>query len=192
MTSSSPLAGSSCLGSGLNPRQIGYILGVFKAYITRVGEGPMPTELKDATGQLIRERAHEYGATTGRPRRCGWFDSVAARLSVRVNGFDGIALTRLDILDTFPSIKMCVAYQVAGKTIENFPDSSVVLQKCQPVYEEMPGWQTPTTDINSFEKLPQGAKNYIKRLEELIQCSCALISTGPRRDQSILTATIPL
>ncbi|MFH1087455.1 MAG: adenylosuccinate synthase [Chloroflexota bacterium] len=191
VTSSSPLAGNSCLGSGLNPRQLGYILGVFKAYITRVGSGPMPTELQDATGELIRETAHEYGATTGRPRRCGWFDAVAARLTVRINGFDGIALTRLDVLDSFPSINVCVAYRIGGRTVDQFPDTAAVLQQCEPVYQEFPGWQTPTSDVTSFEKLPRQARDYITALEELIGCQATLVSVGARRHQSIWKGKIP-
>ena len=148
-TSSSPLAGGGCLGAGLSPTKISHIIGVFKAYCTRVGEGPMPTELKDETGNLIRERAHEYGTTTGRPRRCGWFDAVAARLSTRINGFTGAVVTRLDILDILPSLKICVGYKLDGKTIDYFPSNVTTLEKCQPIYEELPGWQTSTTHIRN-------------------------------------------
>ena len=161
------------------------IIGVFKAYCTRVGEGPMPTELKDETGNLIRERAHEYGTTTGRPRRCGWFDAVAARFSTRINGFTGLAITRLDILDNLPSLKICVGYKLGGKKIDYFPSSVTSLEKCQPIYEELPGWQTPTTHIRKYDELPAKARQYIARLEELTGCPVNLVCVGPERDQTI-------
>ena len=164
-TSSSPLSGEGCLGAGVGPTRISHVLGVFKAYCSRVGAGPMPTELDDETGDLIRERGHEYGTVTGRPRRCGWFDAVAARFSSRVNGFTGAAVTRLDILDAFPVLKICVGYEVDGKTINQFPSRVDILDKCQPVYEELPGWQVPTTDIKEYEQLPPQARQYIARLE---------------------------
>ena len=184
-TSSSPLAGGGCLGAGLGPTKINRILGVFKAYCTRVGSGPMPTELKDETGNLIRERAHEYGTTTGRPRRCGWFDAVAARFSTRINGFTGAAVTRLDILDALPRMKICVGYKLDGKAIDYFPSSIDALEKCQPIYEELPGWQVPITDIREYEQLPPQARQYITRLEELISCPVKLICVGPEREQTI-------
>ena len=145
----------------------------------------MPTELKDETGDLIRERAHEYGTTTGRPRRCGWFDAVAGRFSTRINGFTGVALTRLDILDSLPSLKICVSYELEGKTIDYFPSNIAVLEKCRPVYEELPGWQVPTTHIREYEQLPPEARQYITRLEELIACPVSLICVGPEREQTI-------
>jgi adenylosuccinate synthase len=184
-TSSSPLAGGACLGAGLSPRRIDRILGVFKAYCTRVGSGPMPTELKDETGDMIRERAHEYGTTTGRARRCGWFDAVASRFSNRINGFTGAAVTRLDILDVLPRLKICVGYKLDGKTIEDFPASVAALARCQPVYEELPGWQTPTTDIREYKQLPAEARNYISRIEELAGCPVNLVCVGPGREQVI-------
>ncbi|GAH62432.1 unnamed protein product, partial [marine sediment metagenome] len=153
-TSSSPLAGGGCLGAGLGPTGISRILGVFKAYCTRVGSGPMPTELKDETGDLIRELAHEYGTTTGRPRRCGWFDAVAARFSTRINGFTGAAITRLDVLDTLPRLKICVGYKLDGKTIDYFPGNVAILERCQPVYEELPGWQASISHIRQYGELP--------------------------------------
>ena len=189
-TSSSPLAGGGCLGAGLSPTRIGRILGVFKAYCTRVGGGPMPTEMKDETGDLIRERAHEYGTTTGRPRRCGWFDAVAARFSTRVNGFTGAAITRLDILDVLPRLKICVGYKLDGKTIDYFPASVAALARCQPVYEELPGWQTSTSDIWSYDQLPLQARRYVARLEELAGCPVNLICVGPEREQTIHKMTI--
>ncbi|MDP2931325.1 MAG: adenylosuccinate synthase [Chloroflexota bacterium] len=184
-TSSSPLVAGGCLGSGVSPKRINRILGIFKAYCTRVGEGPFPTELKDATGNMIRERAHEYGTTTGRPRRCGWFDAVAARFSHRINGYTGTAITRLDILDTLPTLKICVAYKVDGKVLNDFPASVTTLAKCQPIYEDIPGWQTPISHIRQFNKLPLNARNYIKRLEELISCPVNLICVGAEREQTI-------
>jgi len=184
-TSSSPLAGGGCLGAGLGPTRISRILGVFKAYCTRVGGGPMPTELKDETGELIRERAHEYGTTTGRPRRCGWFDAVAARFSTRINGFTGVAITRLDILDAFPRLKICVGYKLDGRTIDYFPGSIADLEKCQPIYEELAGWQAPTNHIRDYGQLPPKARQYIARLEELISCPANLISVGAGREQTI-------
>jgi len=184
-TSSSPLAGEGCLGSGIGPTRINSILGVFKAYCTRVGAGPIPTELEDETGDLIRERAHEYGTVTGRPRRCGWFDAVAARFSTRVNGFTGAAITRLDILDTLPRLKICVGYKLDGKTIDYFPSSIAALDKCQPIYEELAGWQVPTTHIREYEQLPLQARQYIARFEELTSCPVNIICVGPEREQTI-------
>ena len=184
-TSSSPLAGGGCLGTGLSPTKISRILGVFKAYCTRVGGGPLPTELKDETGDLIRERAHEYGTTTGRPRRCGWFDAVAARHSTRINGFTGVAITRLDVLDILPSLKICVGYKLDGHEIDYFPGNIAELSRCQPVYEELPGWQAPTNDIRQYEQLPVQARQYVARLEELIACPVNIISVGAGREQTI-------
>ncbi len=184
-TSSSPLVGGACLGAGLSPTKLDRALGVYKAYCSRVGSGPMPTELKDETGDLIRERAHEYGTTTGRPRRCGWFDAVAARFSSRINGLTGAVVTRLDILDILPSLKVCVGYELDGKTIDYFPASVTALARCKPVYEELPGWQAPTTDIRSYDQLPSEARRYISRLEELISCPVSLICVGPERAQAI-------
>jgi adenylosuccinate synthase len=185
VTSSSPLAGAGCIGTGLGPREIQHVVGVFKAYNTRVGAGPMPTELKDETGELIRQKAQEYGATTGRPRRCGWFDAVAARFSVEVNSISHIALTHLDIYDSFPSIKICAAYKVDGRILTSFPSDISVLEKCEPVYEEIEGWQQPTSGIRDFAQLPQAARNYISRLEMFLSCPISLLSVGPERDQMI-------
>lgn len=185
-TSSSPTAGGACVGSGISPRAITKILGVFKAYCTRVGGGPFPTELDDNIGNEIRERAHEYGTTTGRPRRCGWFDAVVARHSNRINGFTGMAITRFDILDTLEKIKICTAYKIGSKTINDFPASLAVLEKCKPVYEELPGWQTPTCGIRNFNNMPVAAKKYVNRLEELVGCPTNLICVGPERNQTIV------
>ncbi|MEA3253449.1 MAG: adenylosuccinate synthase [Chloroflexota bacterium] len=189
VTSSSPIAGGGSVGAGIGPTKISSAVGVFKSYITRVGSGPMPTELKDETGELIRERAHEYGTTTGRPRRCGWFDSVAGRLSVQVNGLTDIALTHLDVFDGFPSIKICTAYKLGNKVLDYFPSSIDALEKCQPVYEELPGWQERINDVRDFDKLPLQARNYIKRLEELLSCRISFISVGASREQTIETTS---
>jgi len=189
-TSSSPLAGGGCLGAGISPARIDRILGVFKAYSTRVGGGPMPTELEDETGELIREKGHEYGTTTGRPRRCGWFDVVAARFSARINGFTGLAITRLDILDIFPSLKICVGYTLDGERIDHFPSNVNVLERCQPVLEELPGWQTPTSDIREYEKLPTEARRYVARLEELISRPVNIVSIGSAREETIIVRPV--
>ncbi len=186
VTSSSPLASSSATGSGISINNINRIAGVFKAYITRVGGGPMPTELKDEIGESIRKRAQEYGATTGRPRRCGWFDVVAGRFSVQVNGFNSIILTRLDILDPLPTINICTGYKIDGKTIDYFPTDLSTLEKCQPVYEQIPGWQTPTSDIRSFKKLPSQARQYVARLEKLLGCPIDIVSVGAKREQTVI------
>ena len=189
-TSSSPLAGGGCLGTGLGPTKISRILGIFKAYCTRVGSGPMPTELKDETGDLIRERAHEYGTTTGRARRCGWFDGVAAQYSSRINGLTNVAITRLDVLDVLPSIKICTGYKLNGQTISHFPGSITALEKCQPIYEELPGWQSPISSIRDYKQLPVQARQYIARLEELALCPVSIISVGARREQTIHKASV--
>jgi len=192
VTSSSPLAGASCIGVGLGPRGIDRVVGIFKAYNTRVGAGPMPTELKDEIGDLIREKAREYGATTGRPRRCGWFDAVAGRFSVQINGLSDIALTHLDIYDGFPSIKICTAYKFRGEVLNSFPSDVAILEKCQPVYEELDGWQESISGIRNFKKLPVGARNYMSRLEDLLSCPISLIAVGPDRRQIILVKSSTL
>ncbi len=186
VTSSSPFVGGVCVGLGLSPMAIGGIIGVFKAYATRVGGGPMPTELGSEDGELMRERGQEYGTTTGRPRRCGWFDGVMARFSARLNGFTGIALTKFDILDTFASIKICTSYRLDGALLNYPPANLASLEKCEPVYEELPGWQKPTREIRRFEELPAEAQRYVRRLEELLDCPVNLISVGPSREQTIV------
>jgi len=190
VTSSSPLAGGGSIGAGIGPMAFDRVMGVFKAYITRVGSGPMPTELKDKVGELIREKAHEYGATTGRPRRCGWFDAVAGRFSVQVNGFSDIALTHLDIYDDFPLIKICTAYRFDNKVLDSFPSNAAILEKCQPIYEELPGWQVSTSEIHDFDQLPLEAHRYIARLEELLSCPVSCVAVGPRRNQMIKVGSI--
>ncbi len=185
VTSSSPLSGNASLGSGIAPNRINRVLGVYKAYCTRVGSGPLPTELLDDMGQLIRDRAHEYGTTTGRPRRCGWFDGVAARFSARINGFTGAVITRIDVFDGFPSLKVCVAYKSGEREITSFPSSLRQLEKCQPVYEEMPGWNEDTTGARRWEDLPVEAQNYINKLASLIGCPVNIACIGPEREQTI-------
>jgi adenylosuccinate synthase len=186
VTSSSPLAAGACIGSGISPRRIDRVVGIFKAYTTRVGGGPMPTELKDEVGEYIRQHAHEYGATTGRARRCGWFDAVVGRYSTELNGFTSGILTRLDVLDEMDSVKICVAYEVGNKVVDRFPADVEALENCTPVYEELPGWKASTSDVRDAKKLPLNARKYVKRLEELIGCPFHIISIGPRREQSIV------
>jgi adenylosuccinate synthase len=185
-TSSSPNAAGAALGCGIAPNKITHILGVFKAFQTRVGAGPMPTELKDEMGDCIRERGQEYGTVSGRARRCGWFDAVAARLSFRVNGFTSMVLTRLDILDTFKEIKICTGYKLDGKVINDFPASIAALEKCQPVLETLPGWESETGDARKYKDLPSNARKYVERLEGLIGCPASHISVGRSREQTVV------
>jgi adenylosuccinate synthase len=186
VTSSSPLAAGACMGSGINPRRIDRVVGIFKAYTTRVGGGPMPTELKDEVGEYIRQRAHEYGTTTGRARRCGWFDAVVGRYSTNLNGFTSGILTRLDVLDEMDTVKICIGYKIGGRTVDRFPADAAALESCIPVYEELPGWKVNTSDARKAGQLPRNARRYIRRLEELIGCPFHVISIGPRREQSII------
>jgi adenylosuccinate synthase len=189
VTSSVPssLAGGAAIGIGIGPTKIDSVLGVYKAYNTRVGNGPMPTELLDETGTLLREGGPrpEYGATTGRPRRCGWFDAVAARYTAGINGVTAIALTRLDVLDQLPAIKVCTAYRVDGATMDSLPASGAALARAKPVYEELPGWQEDTSGARRFEDLPENARAYIRRIEQLLDAPVHLISVGPEREQAI-------
>ena len=175
----------SCTGLGLNPQAIKGVLGVFKAYSTRVGGGPMPSEMDEPTAERIREIAQEYGTTTGRARRIGWFDGVAARYSQLVNGFTGLVLTRLDILDGFESVKLCVGYRADGEDVSRFPANTSLLARCEPVYEELPGWDRPTASATSMCQLPANAVAYIRRIEELVGCQAQIVSTGPSRAETI-------
>ena len=190
VTSSSPSIGGACTGLGLNPRDIEGVLGVYKAYSTRVGGGPMPTEVFGETADAWRKMANEFGATTGRARRVGWFDALASRYSQQVNGFTGIVLTRLDILDGFPSVKICVGYRAEGQDIKRFPSDTRLLEKCEPVYEEMAGWDAPTAKATSLSQLPDNARAYVNRIEELVGCPVQIISTGPSRDETILVQPV--
>jgi adenylosuccinate synthase len=185
VTSSSTCAGGACTGAGVSPRVINEIIGISKAYVTRVGSGPFPTELLDETGEQLRKTGAEFGATTGRPRRCGWFDAMVIRFAVRVNGLTGIALTKLDVLSEFDTIKVCTGYTFEGKLLETLPAALEVFEKCQPVYEELPGWKTDITEVRSFEELPPAAQSYVRRLEKLAGCQIVMVSVGPRRDQTI-------
>ncbi len=189
-TSSSPLASSGALGAGIGPRRIDAVVGIFKSYCSRVGAGPFPTELDDETGEMIRDRGAEFGTVTGRPRRCGWFDTVAARFSHRVNGFSSIAMTRLDILDGMPSLKICTGYELDGKVIVDFPASVQALERCRPILEELPGWQTPTQDVRERGELPPEARLYVDRIEELISSPVSIISVGAAREQTIICRSI--
>jgi adenylosuccinate synthase len=186
VTSSSTCAGGACTGSGVSPRDIHEIIGISKAYVTRVGSGPFPTELLDATGEQLRQTGGEFGATTGRPRRCGWFDTMVIRYAVRVNGLTGIALTKLDVLSDFDTIKVCTGYTFQGKALETLPAALEVFENCQPVYEELPGWRADITGAKTFEELPANARAYVRRLEELAGCPIVMVSVGPRRDQTIV------
>ena len=186
VTSSSTIAGGACAGLGLSPLKLDSVIGVFKAYCTRVGGGPMPTELLDEVGEKIRQHAKEWGATTGRPRRCGWFDAVVGKFSMRINGFTSIAITRLDILSILPSIKICTSYKLNGKTITNPPSNVARLAKCEPVYEELPGWGGDITDARRLQDLPANARSYVKRVEELLNCPASIVSVGERREQTII------
>ncbi len=185
VTSSSPLAGSATLGSGIGPTHIERVIGVFKAYATRVGGGPMPTELKDEMGDFIREKAREYGATTGRPRRCGWFDAIAGKFSVRINGMTEIALTHLDIFDGFESVRICTGYRIDGAFTTDFPTQIETVERCEPVYEEMPGWEECTEDISEYPQLPLNARKYVDAISSFLGCRVSLISMGPKREQMI-------
>jgi len=185
VTSSSTCSGGAATGSGVSPRQIHEVIGISKAYITRVGSGPFPTELMDETGEKLRRIGGEFGATTGRPRRCGWFDAMVLRYAVRVNGMSGIALTKLDVLSEFDTIKVCTGYTLNGQKLETLPAALEAFENCQPVYEELPGWGVDITEAKTYDELPENAKSYVRRLEELAGCPIVMVSVGPRRDQTI-------
>jgi adenylosuccinate synthase len=186
VTSSNATVGGICTGLGVGPRAIGAVLGVAKAYLTRVGEGPLPTELTGTMGDRLRDSGHEYGAVTGRPRRCGWYDAVAVRYAVRVNGLDALALTKLDVLDGLDEIKVCVAYRFRGETLDAFPADVAQLAACEPVYETLPGWARPTKGARRFGDLPEAARRYIAYLEDVSGVPAAVISTGSGREDTIL------
>jgi adenylosuccinate synthase len=189
VTSSNPTAGGASVGAGIPPHHITGVLGIVRTYATRVGEGPFPTEMLDdeqATAELIRQRGNEYGSVTRRPRRCGWFDAVATRYAAELNGFDSIALTKLDVLDTLDEIKICTAYEIEGKRIETFPAVSHDLRLIKPIYETLPGWRTNTLGITDFDELPADARRYVEFLSDHVGVEIGLISTGPERDQTII------
>jgi adenylosuccinate synthase len=180
------VAGNAAAGSGLGPRAIGYVLGITKAYTTRVGSGPFPTELLDPTGERLGERGHEFGTVTGRKRRCGWFDAVMVRQAIKIGGIDGIALTKLDVLDGFDSLKVCVGYKSGSETLDYFPSAQGAQRAVEPIYETLEGWQESTRGARSWAQLPATAIKYIRRIEELIEAPVALLSTSPEREDTIL------
>jgi len=185
VTSSSTVAGGACTGAGLGPNKIHQIIGISKAYVTRVGEGPFPTELHDEMGERLRAAGHEFGATTGRPRRCGWLDIIALKEAVRTNGLTGIALTKMDVLNELETIKVCTAYRHGEQLLEEFPQDFDVLKECTPVYEEVPGWQCDINTIQEYAQLPQQVRDYVDKIEAWTGCPVVLVSVGPRRDQTI-------
>ncbi|WP_300742231.1 adenylosuccinate synthase [uncultured Brachyspira sp.] len=190
VTSSYPAAGGACTGSGVGPRKIDNVIGVVKAYATRVGEGPFPSELFDDVGQFIRDKGGEYGTVTGRPRRCGWLDACVVKYASYVNGLDSIAITRLDILDELDKLKICVAYKYNCEILEGYPADLDILSKVEPVYEEFEGWKTSTRDIREYDKLPENAKKYLKRLSEVIETDISIVSVGAGRDETIIVKKI--
>jgi adenylosuccinate synthase len=186
VTSSSTLAGQAATGTGLGPSAVGFVLGITKAYTTRVGEGPFPAELSDATGERLRERGQERGTVTGRSRRCGWFDAVLVRQACALSGIHGIALTKLDVLDGMASLRICVAYNLDGARLDHLPTAAAQQARCRPVYEDIEGWQGSTRGARSWAELPAAAIKYVRRIEELIHCPVALVSTSPEREDTIL------
>lgn len=190
VTSSNPTAGAACIGAGIGPTKIDRVLGVAKAYTTRVGEGPFPTELNDEVGVFMRDKGGEYGTTTGRPRRCGWFDGVIARYAVRINGLDYLAITKLDVLSGLDKVRICTGYQYRGDVLTDFPASLKVLGECVPVYEEMPGWPEDITAAGKLEDLPINARKYLERISEVAGVPIALIGVGSKRTQTILNAEL--
>ncbi|BAY12591.1 adenylosuccinate synthase [Calothrix sp. NIES-2098] len=186
VTSSNPVAGGACVGTGLGPTMIDRVIGVSKAYTTRVGEGPFPTELQGELGELLCDRGAEFGTTTGRKRRCGWFDAVIGRYAVRINGMDCLAITKLDVLDELEEIKVCIAYEIDGERCEHFPTSARQFARCRPIYKTLPGWQVSTSNCRALEDLPQQALDYLKFLAELMEVPIAIVSLGASRDQTII------
>ena len=186
VTSSNTVGGQASAGSGLGPDAVGYILGITKAYTTRVGEGPFPTELDDEIGQKLGERGHEFGVVTGRKRRCGWFDAVMVRQAVKVAGIQGLALTKLDVLDSFETLNVCVGYEVDGEKMDRLPSTMTAQAQVRPIYESMPGWAESTRGARSWADLPAAAIKYIRRIEELVEAPVALLSTSPEREDTIL------
>jgi len=186
VTSSNCLAGAAAPGAGIGPKMIDYVLGIVKAYTTRVGTGPFPTELRDDTGARLAKRGNEFGSVTGRPRRCGWLDIPALARSLQLNGVDGLAITKLDVLDGLSSIRICTGYRVAGKPLALLPTGAEAVAECEPVYEDLPGWNENTFGVKSFDALPSAARAYLRRIEALTGVPIAMVSTGPERDETIL------
>ncbi|MFQ5482803.1 MAG: adenylosuccinate synthase [Nitrospinaceae bacterium] len=185
VTSSNATAGGACTGLGIPPTRIDRVIGIIKAYTTRVGEGPFPTELNDASGDLLRSEGDEFGSTTGRPRRCGWFDAVAAKYSTDLNGIESIVLTKIDVLDGMDPIRVCTGYKFNGKILEEMPAQLEVMESIEPVYTDFPGWKEKTSGQDSFDRLPDNAKRYIEGLEKLLNVECPIVSTGPDRTETI-------
>jgi adenylosuccinate synthase len=186
VTSSTTMAGMAATGTGMGPGAVGFVLGIVKAYTTRVGEGPFPTELRDATGERLGERGREFGTVTGRKRRCGWFDAVLVRQTCAISGVRGIALTKLDVLDGFETLRICTGYRIGGVEYDYLPTAAALQAKVEPVYEEVEGWSESTAGARSWADLPAAAVKYVRRIEELIQCPVAMLSTSPERDDTIL------
>ncbi len=186
VTSSNVIAGQAATGTGIGPGAIDFVLGIVKAYTTRVGEGPFPTELDDDDGQRLGERGHEFGTVTGRKRRCGWFDAALVRQTCAVSGVNGIALTKLDVLDGFETLKICIGYDLDGEQLDYLPTAADQQARCVPIYEEVPGWSESTEGARSWNDLPANAIKYVRHIEELIQCPVALLSTSPEREDTIL------
>jgi adenylosuccinate synthase len=186
VTSSSASAGGACTGTGVAPTRISGVIGVSKAYITRVGGGPFPTEALDATGEMIRKRGNEFGAVTGRPRRCGWFDVPLLRYTAAINGFDSLVITKLDVLDELESIPVCTGYRLGGQEVAEMPPTAAVIEKIEPVYEYLPGWRAATFGVSSYDDLPGKAKDYLAYLESRTGVEVGCISTGPERNQTIV------
>jgi adenylosuccinate synthase len=186
VTSSNCVAGAAAAGAGIGPMHLHYVVGITKAYSTRVGEGPFPTELSDDVGERLRQRGQEFGATTGRPRRTGWFDAAALKRSVQLNGVSGLCITKLDVLDGAETLKICVGYDIGGKVSDILPVGAEELERCVPVYEEMPGWRESTVGVKAHDKLPKAARDYLARVEKLCAVPIDLISTGPERDETIV------
>ncbi|USR91423.1 adenylosuccinate synthase [Phormidium yuhuli AB48] len=186
VTSSNPIAGGACIGAGVGPTIVDRVIGVAKAYTTRVGEGPFPTEMTEGVGTTLCDRGAEFGTTTGRQRRCGWFDAVIGRYAVRINGMDCLAITKLDVLDTLPEIKVCVAYEIDGVRTKDFPSSARQFAHCKPIYETLPGWESSTEDCRTLDDLPKQALNYLKFLAELMEVPIAIVSLGASRHQTII------
>lgn len=186
VTSSNTIAGGACTGTGVSPKKIDRIIGIVKAYTTRVGEGPFPTEIKNNLGETIRQKGGEYGATTGRPRRCGWLDLVGLKHAVRVNCFTGIAITKLDILNGIDKLKVCVGYKYTNRRIDEFPKELEILKHCEPIYEELPGWKEEIQGVKEFDQLPENAKAYLNFIEDFLKVKIQIISTGQKRDEIII------
>jgi adenylosuccinate synthase len=186
VTSSNCVAGAAAAGAGIGPQHLHYVLGITKAYSTRVGEGPFPTELSDGVGERLRQRGQEFGATTGRPRRTGWFDAAALKRSIQLNGVSGLCITKLDVLDGVEAVKLCVGYEIEGRLSDILPVGAEELARCVPVYEELPGWRESTVGVKRFEALPRAARDYLARIEALCGVPIDLISTGPERDETIV------